>query len=1422
MPLPLSPSGNPPTYPENGTYADLLCWHLFVWRTRPGGSRVERGTDPWTESEFCDKVHDNNNTSPASKNRNFRNWTGEGTRCAPYGSYHKGIKSNLFGGNKDLSTWSKDLDLSIKRSSPKPNNIRNIDYNKLSIELTELISGAGLANSKSDGVQGSHLGANAREGVAGIAEKLAGHFYGRDSDLKAITAFVEERMAGLNKGLLVITAPAGFGKSALAVNWCMEAEGGSNRHVVKHLCSTTDTATTKHSKIFSNLRRQIAEVYGERFDSAITDEDAVVGILATAPPDGRQLVVWLDGIDEADTSIDCFLPRRLGERVSVIVSARADKDITPSYVDEWLHSERAKHYDQPEPYKLAKLTLDGVDQMVGRMFASETRSAPPKRLGQRIFNASEQGYPLFARLMVEDAIAVVKDGGPIDFGKKPESLAGYAENQLKRLRKLGVVWREHQTLFAFLTVARQAVCIDELPALIGESVLFEAIPDQISRWFILIKGSGGAPLLSFAHLKLKEMFGQALGYQRGVATRNFCDRILKADQNEWPSYAWHHLPNHLLEASMPEEAIHKLTDFSFINQRFKYVGAQDCPALMARDWASFSIIYSEDREYFGHWPDLERHLRLWNNHAVRLIRAGSQGFVHAWKQIFSDVGLSHDTMTTCLLAPLPSSLPKSLATFVGHTQSIKGVLQIEKSPGFVSWSDDSTLRFWGPMGEPGPVMHSHEGPVKGAILLAGDGGFLSWGGTSVRRWGPQGEELQVLDGDGTLVRGVVSSDREGLFLVWCCTCELYLWDSFTGTCKTLVGHEGNIVGAAALSRERGFLSWSYDGTLQLWGINGESGSIMSGHNTWVAGALELPDDAGFLSWGGDGSVRLWGQNGEFVAEMIGHEEQVYGAMAISDNSGFISWGEDCTIRLWSSMGDRMSILCRHEDAVKGTLSVENGASFFSWANNIVPQISPRKPLKDVKARLWNILGEKIVDFTGHTRSITGAIKLKEDAGFVTWSLDRTLRLWSIFGDQKAIFRDQRKHINGAMLLQGGGRFISWSDDKTLKLWSANFTDAENSDTQETPVVDAIPLKGRVGFLSWHADFSLCISIANESDIVFRGHQGPIYGALSLENEAGFLTWSGDKTLRLWGPSGEEGPELIGHEDAVFGALQLPNSAGFLSWSADGTLRLWGPFGEQGPVLQGHEAFIEGALVLTNGNGFLSWSGDGTLRRWSPDGEGPLLTLVHGSGGLFGNMVLGAFELGGGKGFVSWGVNEKITWWSADGERRAYVSAHERFNGVMLLSDGVSCISWGFGGHYNGLKGEIVNLWTHEGELVGCFGGHKSCVNGALVLPDASGFLSWGADGVLQKWNLDSDTKITMSGHTGEVIGALTLGTNAGFLSWGEDDTLRRWNSQGVLMNLWISPGGTIRTVKSLDIPDHFLVVFGDHAGIVRLKLMADL
>lgn len=110
-------SENPPSYPKDGTYADLLCWHMDIWGTRPGGNTSVQGL-PWRKKDFLKKVF--NDDWELEKSRVLLGqWRGNGGTPGP--GYEARVEIALFDKPPAYQNWRADLRAAKLRSKGRKN-----------------------------------------------------------------------------------------------------------------------------------------------------------------------------------------------------------------------------------------------------------------------------------------------------------------------------------------------------------------------------------------------------------------------------------------------------------------------------------------------------------------------------------------------------------------------------------------------------------------------------------------------------------------------------------------------------------------------------------------------------------------------------------------------------------------------------------------------------------------------------------------------------------------------------------------------------------------------------------------------------------------------------------------------------------------------------------------------------------------------------------------------------------------------------------------------------------------------------------------------------------------------------------------------------------------------------------------------------
>lgn len=107
---------DPPSYPKQGSFGDLLKWHL-AWGTRPNCLMHETGANaPWTIALFADLVCGDSSIERKSAQRNIANWrNGRLPDQRQDAERIANIFEELFGSDPRLLQWKNDLASALER-----------------------------------------------------------------------------------------------------------------------------------------------------------------------------------------------------------------------------------------------------------------------------------------------------------------------------------------------------------------------------------------------------------------------------------------------------------------------------------------------------------------------------------------------------------------------------------------------------------------------------------------------------------------------------------------------------------------------------------------------------------------------------------------------------------------------------------------------------------------------------------------------------------------------------------------------------------------------------------------------------------------------------------------------------------------------------------------------------------------------------------------------------------------------------------------------------------------------------------------------------------------------------------------------------------------------------------------------------------
>jgi len=303
-----------------------------------------------------------------------------------------------------------------------------------------------------------YAGIEVADRVEQLCHKHTTLFVGREEKLSELGNFIYEN----DSGIQMITAKAGFGKSALLANW-VAARQFNGCFVAYHFFSQSFEVTRPIKNAYRNLLRQIY-VYYELADEPLPDDEnrlrgALIGILKEREArDDEPLVIVIDALDEAKEIFSPPFPAPLPDGIFVIVSARADEFEKPKYLRDWADGAERLHLT-----RLPRLAIASWLQRAGGGELSEF--AKDESFVNKIDDKTE-GFPLYLHHLIDELIQSAKQGKDVRtlLEKTPKGFKEYVEQQLDRLDELELP-EQRWKFFALLTVTKGALSHDGVKAL---------------------------------------------------------------------------------------------------------------------------------------------------------------------------------------------------------------------------------------------------------------------------------------------------------------------------------------------------------------------------------------------------------------------------------------------------------------------------------------------------------------------------------------------------------------------------------------------------------------------------------------------------------------------------------------------------------------------------------------------------------------------------------------------------------------------------------------------------------------------------------------------------------------------------------------------------------------------------------------------
>ena len=382
-------------------------------------------------------------------------------------------------------------------------------------------------------------------------------FVGRSEEFQKLDNFLADN----SSGVMLVTAAAGFGKTALLANWVKERQG-NGCFIADHFFSQQYDKTRSVKSAYWNLLRQIYRYYKLYYEQLPNERDELRNRLNNilkerGASEDKPLVIVIDALDEIEAAdIPFSLPflTSLPQNVFVIASARAESGEEPKYLENWTEKSQKLQLEYLPRGAIADWLKQTGDSELA-VFAEDSNFVTK-------LDEITKGFPLYLSYLIDELSHAVKQKQDIRqlLAQTPKGFENYVKQQLNRLYELDLP-DERWEFFALLAVAKGVLQKQDIKAITGmrdRSLRQLHQCWQVTRWMRISEDK----FYAFAHPLLGTTFAIQLGDDAEDALEKLINYCSHWQEHSSP-YALRHYAEHLRDVKHWEElyAIARNADF---------------------------------------------------------------------------------------------------------------------------------------------------------------------------------------------------------------------------------------------------------------------------------------------------------------------------------------------------------------------------------------------------------------------------------------------------------------------------------------------------------------------------------------------------------------------------------------------------------------------------------------------------------------------------------------------------------------------------------------------------------------------------------------------------------------------------------------------------------------------------------------------
>lgn len=408
-----------------------------------------------------------------------------------------------------------------------------------------------------------------------------GCFFGRNEEIKQLDEFL-----GKKRGVMVVAAPVGFGKSALLTAWRRSLIAAKQFDVFYHHFDDSDPELSRNETLYFRLMEHLllrAEKPANRTSAATRADLLRAWDLFSATSNRRPLAVIIDGLDEArEADAPLPLPAVLPEGTWIVGTCRSgDADEMPHpFADAWVQH-CSRHRLPFTRYALPAMDARRLEAWLATLELELRAWLPPLPEVAAALWTRTQGMALFVRHLLDEFREAMTSGESYAevLQRTPAKFGQYLLHQWSRLVEQAIDesgGRAHlaQRMASTLTAAKGPLHRDEMRDILEVPAdhLDVALVPEARRW-IEWKDPGAqsawGPKLALNHPLVREAIRPVTDLS------DYETRVLAFCRNQWlqraatgcSPYVLRHFPEHLAEKRAWDELEEIVTDPVFLRRQ---------------------------------------------------------------------------------------------------------------------------------------------------------------------------------------------------------------------------------------------------------------------------------------------------------------------------------------------------------------------------------------------------------------------------------------------------------------------------------------------------------------------------------------------------------------------------------------------------------------------------------------------------------------------------------------------------------------------------------------------------------------------------------------------------------------------------------------------------------------------------------------